>query len=287
MTRGLKRACLALVCFYLMARASPLEDWLEAEPGPAEPAGDYLSTAGWPSAGSLGTGVEAADTLPATGPMLPTDTLDEYGLSIVVPPAGFSLGKKRGDRPSPERVRSFLATILPELLLFPAPCIRAAGLREIALVENLRVGGDPYAGMVDQRYKRIWFDVADEKSWRRVVFYHEIYHAMRGQLGVAKGDWADLNPPGFLYSRGYERLARSMDDWRAEVPGFVDVYSKSTAEEDQANVFATVLSRPTWGARKAGRDDVFARKYAYMKRAVSGMCSSLAPAAPRSSASAL
>jgi hypothetical protein len=99
--------------------------------------------------------------------------------------------------------------------------------------------------------------------------HHELFHfadyADDDQL-QHDPDWEMLNDRWFSYGSG-GRFVREPGSARFEpdLHGFVSKYSRSALEEDKAEIFAFLMTRPDAMAELARRDAVVARKVALVK----------------------
>ena len=113
------------------------------------------------------------------------------------------------------------------------------------------------------------------QTYMREVLHHELYHIIHvRQFGTLKDDgWAALNAPGFRYGNG-GRWHRSPEEQREDssVRGFVNRYSTSAVEEDQAEVYRYLMVDPNRLLRRSESDEILQRKVLRIKASLRSFC---------------
>ncbi len=120
----------------------------------------------------------------------------------------------------------------------------------------------------------------DDKEHLRKVIHHEFYHCIQRRQFGRYGDlgWAALNRPDFVYGPGGLRVNEGtdrtfwvmpMEEWGS---GFLNQYSMSAAEEDQAEILAHLLTEPARVASRLPADDILCSKVERLKATLEEFC---------------
>jgi hypothetical protein len=89
----------------------------------------------------------------------------------------------------------------------------------------------------------------------------------------ADPEWEALNPPGFKYE--LERVDTKMaGSWHisCNFPGFVTRYAMCSVEDDKAEVFANMMTLPTWVECLSGADRTIRSKVSRMREMLADFC---------------
>jgi len=112
------------------------------------------------------------------------------------------------------------------------------------------------------------------------VIHHEFYHCVQRRQFGAFGDrgWAALNSPDFVYGPGGLAANYGADPTFWVMPaeewgnGFLNQYSMSAPEEDQAEIFAHLLTEPARMDARLRADDILRNKVERLKTSLEGFC---------------
>jgi hypothetical protein len=164
--------------------------------------------------------------------------------------------------------------VADELGLLPAGLPQRIGLRRVALCSGLREEGLAIPSLPNYQHTLL-LDVDANPAFLRRVLHHEVFHfADLADDAQVLWDpvWDQLNAPGFEYGHG----GRDMRDRRASdptdaQPGFLTRYATSALEEDKAETFSFMLTRPAEVARRAAGDPALAAKVARLRELLVGL----------------
>jgi hypothetical protein len=182
----------------------------------------------------------------------------------------------------PRNVERYLPLLREELSRHPKDLLRCAEVREIALVEGLVVGGQRRAAAPMRRVRTLILDVdapGRTPEYERWTFHHELFHMIdmsQDELIRADSEWSRLNPAGFVYGAGGDRVYHDPETayrWSAPPPGFVTLYATVGAEEDKAEMFAALLTRSQSLAARLETDAALRAKVALLKERLRATCS--------------
>lgn len=120
----------------------------------------------------------------------------------------------------------------------------------------------------------------DDRDYVRKSIHHEFYHCVqRCQFGrYGDGGWAALNRPDFVYGPGGLRVNEGTDQTFWVMPaeewgnGFLNQYSMSAPEEDQAEVFAHLMTEPARIEARLASDDILRSKVERLKVSLEAFC---------------
>jgi putative zinc-binding metallo-peptidase len=144
--------------------------------------------------------------------------------------------------------------------------------------EHKRCGGVP-----DRKHGILYLAVASERDdldYMRELIHHEFYHLVQWQQFGHSGDreWAALNSPDFVYGPGGLAAVYGSDPTFWVMPaeewgnGFLNQYSMSAPEEDQAEIFAHLLTKPARVYARLEADDILRRKVERLKASLKQFC---------------
>ncbi|HEY4232340.1 MAG TPA: hypothetical protein VGM76_02855 [Lacipirellulaceae bacterium] len=114
----------------------------------------------------------------------------------------------------------------------------------------------------------------------RKSIHHELYHCVQWRQFGTSGDreWSALNSPDFAYGPGGSAALHGPDRTFWVLPGedwghgFLNRYSMSAAEEDQAEIFAHLLTKPAQMEARASADEILQKKIERMKATLWQFC---------------
>jgi hypothetical protein len=120
----------------------------------------------------------------------------------------------------------------------------------------------------------------DDPEYLRELLHHEFYHCVQWQQFGRSGDpeWAALNSPNFVYGPGGLAANYGSDPTFWVMPaeewgnGFLNQYSMSAPEEDQAEIFAHLLTKPSRMNARLMVDDILRRKVERLKASLKVFC---------------
>jgi hypothetical protein len=161
-----------------------------------------------------------------------------------------------------DRARAAFAIIRRELGRYDPDRLTAAGLLRIVIASDLRESGRTISSLPNVAGTLLLDGSVPEAFLARLV-HHEIFHffdfADRERLRE-NDRWQDENGL-FAYGEGGRsvRSARA-GDLSDEMPGFLTRYAMSAVEEDKAEVFSLLMTRPTEVRTRATSDGVVRAK---------------------------
>lgn len=171
-------------------------------------------------------------------------------------------GPLEGSPLSTERARTALAVVRHELDRYSPARLRAAGLRRIVLASDLRESGKLISSLPNVAGSLLLDGSVPDAFLARLV-HHELFHFFDFADEARhreNGAWTDENGL-FCYGEG----GRSVRHARAselsdEMPGFLTRYAMSAVEEDKAEVFSLLMTRPDAVRGRAASDVVVRAK---------------------------
>lgn len=174
------------------------------------------------------------------------------------------------------------AIVLRSLECYPPGFFTRVGLREIALVRNLSVGGQLRRAMPVPPDTMVYSDNGGAlcPAGMEVRVHHELRHFLDhrddGDYYRVHPDWRALNPPGARYGRGGAiAYGTGFENLGHPASGFVSRYATFGEEEDRAETFGWMMT-PGYAARVADwarADEALLRKREFIiaeMRRVSG-----------------
>jgi hypothetical protein len=141
----------------------------------------------------------------------------------------------------------------------------------------------PCGGVPAGKSGILYFSVTwgrDSPDYVRELIHHEFYHCVQWQQFGHSGDpeWAALNSPDFVYGPGGLAVNFGSDPTFWVMPaeewgnGFLNQYSMRAPEEDQAEIFAHLLTKPARVEARLRADDILRRKVERMKETLRLFC---------------
>ena len=202
---------------------------------------------------------------------------DIYGIDIYVPRTpelNLEGGKLTGSLPSPAMISAAAAGVKDGLARYPGEFIRRIGFQHLVLIGDLRHKGVSAGAFVMGPAGAM---VANPNGLSGYHFHHELFHfadyRLFGRPPRSEG-WSKLHPDAVYGSGGRQAVAQANGDPqqlrapRRDLPGFVTKYAQSAAEEDRAEVFATLMERRPLALELIANDPVIAVKCRFVLDAI-------------------
>jgi hypothetical protein len=141
----------------------------------------------------------------------------------------------------------------------------------------------PCGGVPDGGHGVLYLSVTwgrDDEDCVRKTIHHEFYHCVQRQQfgGCDDPEWAALNSPDFDYGPGGIAANYGSDRTFWVMPGeewgngFLNQYSTSAPEEDQAEIFAHLLTEPARVATRLKADDILHKKVERLRASLERFC---------------
>jgi hypothetical protein len=141
----------------------------------------------------------------------------------------------------------------------------------------------PCGGIPDGAHGVLYLAVTwgrDDEEYVRKAIHHEFYHCVQRRQfgGFGDREWAALNSPGFVYGPGGLAANYGPDPTFWVMPaeewgnGFLNQYSMSASEEDQAEIFAHLLTEPARMETRLTTDDILRNKVERLKASLERFC---------------
>jgi len=175
------------------------------------------------------------------------------------------------------RFLAFLLIFREEISKYPSDFFKPSGLSKVIFVKKLFIESIPAHGIYSLTRGYMFFDIYRDYSNQLIErhgIHHEIYHMIATSIWIdpqiLPQGWEGLNGPDFKY----EKEGRWHDDqnkvnfFAPPQLGFATDYAMSSAEEDQAEIFACLMVKSQrrlieeWGEK----DPILSRKIAAMKK---------------------
>lgn len=195
-------------------------------------------------------------------------------------PAGIS-----GRQTSPDRLEHYARLLYGELSFYPDALVTRMGLRRIVLCADLTVDGLPRGGLSYKENGTLFLEASRGASvpiYQQKVIHHELFHMIDiidgrrdGELVYADKEWTNLNSGGRkAYTGETEGLANDETAWHLfiESPGFITHYSTIDVAEDKAEVYANMITLPSWVQYLGTLDGVVEAKRKLMMRILEDVC---------------
>lgn len=120
----------------------------------------------------------------------------------------------------------------------------------------------------------------DDPDYMRKLAHHEFYHCVQSAQfgGWSDPEWAAFNAPDFEYGPGGEAAKYSPDRTFWITPavewgnGFLNHYSMSAPEEDQAEIFAHLVTEPARVEARMQVDEILRGKVERLKATLEQFC---------------
>lgn len=165
----------------------------------------------------------------------------------------------------------------------PNPGARQYAVQSVMDSKPLSFAHKPEGGIPDGRNGVLYLSVTwgrDDKDYVRKMIHHEFYHCVQRRQFGGSGDrgWAALNAPDFVYGPGGLAVNHGSDQtfWVMRTEewgnGFLNQYSMSAPNEDQAEIFAHLLTEPARVEARLMADDILRSKVERLKASLERFC---------------
>ena len=218
-------------------------------------------------------------------------TLMETRLKLVITKwqressAEVSNGRRvQADTPTDEEIGRYLPLLASELFTYPEAFWEKAKIRQIVLSSKLTHKGKKIGGLTKPETGVIVLNIEPpglrSEDFLVRAIHHEIFHAIALGSEPDPGfdrTWRTLNPAGFEYDRdgvaeAVELLGLNALYATPDQPGFLNYYSMFDIREDQAEVFASLITRVHYVGRLAASDFRLEAKAIEMRRRIRQIC---------------
>jgi hypothetical protein len=201
-----------------------------------------------------------------------------YGLSVEYAAPAFPVatthGQISGRAATGRELDRYVPLFLEEFGLYPADLVRRTGLRRIVLCKSLAFAGEPRASIPDYDHTVMYYDVARaaySEAYQRATIHHEFFHMLDwkdDRQVYEDAAWSRINRDGFVYGPRHVRgvdpsLWGQLDE---SLGGFLNRYSMTGVQEDKAEIFCYLMTKPEMIQRRARNDAVLGAKVEAMKR---------------------
>jgi hypothetical protein len=148
--------------------------------------------------------------------------------------------------------KAYAKVFVDEWAKYPQDWVRESNLKHIMIIKNLTVGDTERAATPDPVGDAVYYDIGyGADIYAREVIHHEYNHQIEYEHfdSYSRDDstWAALNPAGFTYNPQGGVAAYYDDSFNNEAhpeDGFVNRYATYGIEEDKAEIYAYLLTRP-------------------------------------------
>lgn len=207
-----------------------------------------------------------------------------HGVELMVASASFTLPLPNGEvlahRPSDDEAARVLVRVADELRRYPPSFMRASGLWRVVLCAGLRESGHDIPSLPNVKHSLL-LDVDAEGDYLPRLLHHEVFHFAdyaEDDLVTIDADWSALNPRGFTYGAGGRSVRGPSAGSLRDLDGFVSLYAMSALEEDKAELFAVMMTRPEWLSARLREDPILRRKHEHLRRVVAQLSPEMGPA---------
>lgn len=161
-----------------------------------------------------------------------------------------------------DRAERVLSIVRRELARYSPARLRAAGLRRVVMAADLRESGKLISSLPNVAGSLLLDGSVPDTFLARLV-HHEIFHFLDFADDARHGENDVWSAQQHLFA--YGEGGRSVRSPRAgelsdELPGFLTRYAMSAIEEDKAEVFSFLMTRPADVRGRAQRDEVVRKK---------------------------
>lgn len=150
-------------------------------------------------------------------------------------------------------------------------------------IQPLHFDSEPSGGLPDVVNGLLYIpieSVEEDPDGIRKTIHHEFYHCIQWQqFGVSSDpEWEATNSPDFVYGPGgiAANYDSDSDFWSKPTEewgnGFLNLYCMSAPEEDQAEIFAHLITEPARVQARLAVDDILDRKVGRLKATLSQFC---------------
>lgn len=180
--------------------------------------------------------------------------------------------KVEAQAPEPEALKKYEKLFVEEWNRYPASLFKKARVTKLIIASRLTLLGQVRAAVPAFEADTMYYDAElgnYRPDYQRVVIHHELFHMFDQRMGrmLRDPEWAALNPPGFKYGDGGDKVRNlGAGELTDKLVGLLTPYAASAIEEDKAELFAHLLVNPKFVADRAGKDPVLAKKIELLKR---------------------
>ncbi len=251
-------------------------------------------------------------SLPAETVAVLDELMARYAVEIAMPDKPFCVRSEHARRTASieggpatsEDAAWYIPLFAQEFGFYPPLLVRRMQLRRIVLCGGIFFSTQPHPwfvwfsrrlglkkeplSLVNERFGGLpgfdhdcYFDVTgvgEDEEYIRKTIHHELYHIVQQRQFGSSGDpgWSALNRPGFTYGPGGMASRRDPTFWVTPTEewgnGFLNHYSMSAPEEDQAEIFAHLLTEPARVAERIRTDDILRKKVERLKASLERIC---------------
>ena len=205
----------------------------------------------------------------------------KYSLDLVVSGFDFSTEPKVTGADS-EQVARYLPLFFSEFNLYPPELVKKSGVTKIVLCKDLKYAGQKRAAYPGLTSGVMCYDVelgAHSEIYQRSSIHHEYFHLIdyRDDRSLyIDRHWDKLNPVGFTYGIGGKNVQEDKtQSLTFDQLGFMNKYSTQGVEEDKAEIFAYLMTRPELMRQRVKTDSVVASKTRMLKNLLASFSDSV------------
>lgn len=134
--------------------------------------------------------------------------------------------------------------LIKELDRYKLEFFKQIDLNYLVLCSNLQLENYYTAGIPNNKVSTLIFDIALDKNMIARSIHHEIFHMIKQNKKNEKIDnlYANINDKGFNYE-DCSVCSNNLDiTFTNQLNGFVSSYASNTLEEDQAELYAAIMT---------------------------------------------
>ena len=141
--------------------------------------------------------------------------------------------------------------------------LKKINLKYIVLCEDLSISKINTAGIPDHIMKTLILDIKFNQSYFERVIHHEVFHIINDSYKnlFDEKEWSDFNAKKFKYAKCSTCTDKLGLDTYTNTMGFFTEYSRSTANEDMAEVFSHLMI----GSNLENIDSILKRKIQFIR----------------------
>ena len=141
--------------------------------------------------------------------------------------------------------------------------LKKINLKYIVLCEDLSISKINTAGIPDHVMKTLILDIKFNQKYFERVIHHEVFHIINDSYKnlFDEKEWSDFNAKNFKYAKCSTCTDKLGLDTYTNTMGFFTEYSRSTANEDMAEVFSHLMI----GSNLENIDPILKRKIQFIR----------------------
>jgi hypothetical protein len=149
-------------------------------------------------------------------------------------------------------VKMYGSLFIDEWAKYPTDWVKKSKLKDVVFVKGLKVSNSARAATYDPAGPTMFYDVKSRdqgNAYARQVVHHEFDHLLTlsivGSDHPADPTWVGYNPPGFKYGDGGGSCHQPNSKCVTGIhprSGFVSGYAMSSMAEDQAELYACLMT---------------------------------------------